>query len=322
MLQLAPSSITVERSQTVGFQSLEFATDDHFLIGQLHTNNGMPCQDYALSGTMSGAAYAIVTDGCSGGDKTDVGARLLALATAGVIKAHWITTAQVSGTTAQEIAMWQRVGMAGTQRMLDLSLMDMLATCAFAYISLQGGIIHLQGDGIVALKWRDGRITMYKYDWSKNTPYYPAYNLNDALERFVQEHGGDVHAFAMGCERWECDSGDEGGFEGPLCEEITLGDGIRGITISLSAEELQELEFVAVFSDGPTQVEGMDWKQVVVDLMAFKNTQGVFVKRRMNRMIKIATAKGAVPWDDQSMACIHLIPTKGGENDDDADSDG
>jgi hypothetical protein len=42
----------------------------------------MPCQDYALSGVTRHLAYAVVADGCSSGGKTDIGARVLALATA------------------------------------------------------------------------------------------------------------------------------------------------------------------------------------------------------------------------------------------------
>ena len=162
---------------------------------------------------------------------------------------------------------------------------------------------------------------MYRYDWKDNKPYYPAYGMNDETELFIKEHGDDVNAFAMMSECWEHSPDEGGNFSSISREEISIGDGIRGITISITAEELRELEFVAVFSDGPTQLEGIDWRHAIVDLMAFKNTNGVFVKRRMNRMMKTAVSNGNTSWDDVAMSCIHIIFAEGDETDDDADSD-
>jgi hypothetical protein len=65
-------------------------------------------------------------------------------------------------------------------------------------------------------------------------------------------------------------------------------------------------DFVAVFSDGVTQVDGMDWRDVVAELMNFKSIEGDFVKRRMNRFLKDCRAHGKGPIDDISMACIHI----------------
>ncbi|MBR1034034.1 hypothetical protein, partial [Bradyrhizobium liaoningense] len=63
---------------------------------------------------------------------------------------------------------------------------------------------------------------------------------------------------------------------------------------------------IAVFSDGVTQVDGMDWRDVVTALMSFKSTGGAFVKRRMLRFLKDCQAHGKGPIDDIAMACIHI----------------
>jgi len=53
-----------------------------------------------------------------------------------------------------------------------------------------------------------------------------------------------------------------------------------------------------------TQIDGVDWKDAVVQFLAFKNTAGEFAKRRMIRGIKDANKKGRGPFDDISYAVI------------------
>ena len=64
-----------------------YTTDSVFAIGASHVATGKACQDYTLSRASDTYAYAIVSDGCSSGGMTDVGARVLALATATAIRA-------------------------------------------------------------------------------------------------------------------------------------------------------------------------------------------------------------------------------------------
>jgi hypothetical protein len=64
---------------------------------------------------------------------------------------------------------------------------------------------------------------------------------------------------------------------------------------------------IAVFSDGVTQVDGMDWRDVVAELMAFKSSRGGFreaADEPLPEGLPRSTAKG--PIDDISMACIHI----------------
>ena len=65
---------------------MQFFTDEYFHIGRAHLGNGQPCQDYALSGQTEETAWAIISDGCSSGGKTDIGARLITLTTAKALK--------------------------------------------------------------------------------------------------------------------------------------------------------------------------------------------------------------------------------------------
>src|SRR3989344_1416575 len=112
---------------------MKLFSDHHFSIGEQHFRQGKPCQDYALSGEFENISFAIVSDGCSGGDNTDLGARLTALAAASAIKAQWTGTGQIfynENTDLQidnELSVVQR----STYRMLGLTQKDMLATCLY-----------------------------------------------------------------------------------------------------------------------------------------------------------------------------------------------
>ena len=281
------------------------ATDSYFHIGLSHLNSGRPCQDYALSRVYKDAAFAIVSDGCSSGGETDVGARILALSTALAMRDHWTTVRNIEVDTAPlEIDVRQRVMMAGSRETLGLSNLDMLATCVYAYITPHGGFIHLKGDGVLAYKKRNGNVCMSRYEWADNKPFYPAY-IDDHFAGFIMEHGGDINAKRLTAEHWEYSH--DGKFSELPSEEFTLGEGIRGITRPFSVEELTYLDCIAVFSDGVTQIEGLDWKDAVVELLAFKTTEGVFAKRRMMRVIKDAQKNGKSPIDDISYAVVRLI---------------
>ena len=55
------------------YQNMQLFADSFFTIGYPHVNQGIPCQDYAVSGVMGDVAYGIVSDGCSSSPATDIG---------------------------------------------------------------------------------------------------------------------------------------------------------------------------------------------------------------------------------------------------------
>jgi len=293
---------------------LIFATDCYFHIGQAHLNGGKPCQDYACASVYQGAVYAIVSDGCTTGGETDVGARVLTLSTAVAIREHWAVSRTALGhTVPQEIGMRQKIAMAGSREILGLDQQDMLATCVYQYITPDGGFIHLQGDGVLARKERNGRITMCRYEWMPDSeghvrPLYPAYAA-DGYASFIQAHGGDINEKRLTKECWEYSP--DGELLQLPSEEFTLGEGIRGITTSILAEDMETTDCTAVFSDGVTQIESLDWKDAVVGLLAFKTTEGEFAKRRMIRVIRDAQKDSKGPLDDIAYAVVRVIASDG-----------
>lgn len=253
--------------------TLRFHADCAFHIGSQHLRTGCACQDYAVAGTIDDRAYAVVSDGCSSGGRTDVGARLIALTAARCLR-------EVDDVNPFHFIL--------SARPFDLGINDLLATCLTLSVSEAGTTINIQGDGVVSIKEYESSLYMIRTDWARNMPCYPAY-ANDDFAGFIASQGGpDFPAF-----RIERDiNGD--------CEVQTrpVSAVLDGYRITLRGP----LSSVAVFSDGVTQVDGMDWKQVVRELMSFKSVEGDFVKRRLNRFIR--DAKGRGPIDDIAMAAI------------------
>ncbi len=277
-----------------------FQTDSHFVLGSLHSSSGQPCQDYATSGQLESAAYAIVADGCSSGGQTDVGARITALAMAEALRIqsklhHQIGEAQIQTLTAQQLAI-----MVATGHLLNLTPADLLATCLVAYQSHQGGWAYLRGDGLVIWHTAAGEQLAVRVEWSPDNPdraapFYPAYAIGD-IAGFVEHYGGpEVLAYRV--EHWRLAPGK------PLClssQLQTVSEGLAGTFVTLPADT----QTVAVVSDGSCQIEGLDWQEAARQLTSFKTTAGAFAIRRLMRFVKANQAIGRRPLDDLALAVI------------------
>lgn len=284
---------------------MKMNTDSFFAIGQKHVVAGKPCQDYAMSDEQDEGriAFAALSDGCSSGRNTDIGARLIVLATMQAIRGYWSETMMIMPWMAEWICKHRAHIIEKID--LGLSVDDLLATSIYAFFNFTGGfvrgLVSVQGDGVVAVKYRDGSVTMMRFDWPNNMPFYPAYD-SWRLENFIQAHGGDLCAKVVTEEKWLMDK--DGNFSNR--EDITYGmkDGIAGIKKSFLITN--EIEHIAIFSDGVTQIDNVDWKEAVRSFMSFKSTAGEFAKRRMIAGIKDSMKIGKGPFDDISYAVIHL----------------
>jgi len=287
---------------------IHLQTDHYFHIGKAHLTGGKPCQDYAISQTFHGAAMAIICDGCSSGGQTDVGARLLALTTLAALQSHWLTNGQINPKqTIPEIRLNQKIKLAASCQLLELQPNDLLATCIYAYLGLQNGLIHVQGDGVIALKFNNQRILMYRYEWQDNRPFYPAYAEN-RLTDFIVAHGNDLQALRLKSETWQSINNQHQLLQ---TDNYTLSQGLQGIFLNLDKNLIdQGLEYIAVFSDGVTQIDNVKWQDAVTDFLSFKNTKGEFAKRRMIRGISEMIKLNKGPLDDIAYAVIRLDQLK------------
>jgi hypothetical protein len=259
-----------------------------------------------MSGNFEGGAFAIVSDGCSTGGRTDVGARVVSLATAQAITSTDAIVVPFGGRPdAEFISAHRQVFMGSVQGDLGLPIHDMLATCLFVVATKDRGCtISIAGDGVLATRNSDGAIAMTRFEWQNNMPLYPAY-AQDGYAAFVRAHGDNLDAPALTAETWVVDR--EGEKFNASSSAYSLGKAIRGISLSFDPGIVGDLRSIAVFSDGVTQVDGMSWQDAVLELLSFKSEHGDFAKRRMNRFLKDVGACGRGPLDDISYAAIQIF---------------
>ncbi len=285
---------------------MKFGTDCHFNIGAEHISGGKPCQDYAISGTHGDVAYAIVSDGCSSGGNTDVGARLITLSAAAAIREHsGVEGNAIHARAAQDVEVRRQLLLGGIKETLELRPSDMLATELYAYLTPKGGHVHVAGDGVVAFVYAGGRVRLHRFDWPNNMPFYPAYI--DQLPSFVGAHGGNLAARVLNEQVYDYLPVPENASPTKNIVLHSMSDGIRGIHFPITADELNSLAFVVVFSDGVTRVDKIDWQDAALELLDFKATEGVFAKRRMINFVREARKKGRGPLDDIAFGVISVI---------------
>lgn len=283
----------------------KFFADDYFHIGQMHIGSGKPCQDYSFSEVINESAFAIVSDGCSTGRHTDIGARIIALSTVHALQ-EWLKKRHVQFEKLnQSVTQQHNSILLKTIESFNLQFSDLLATCLYVCLTPKVGLISIQGDGVVAKVYRDGSLTFTAYRWNNNTPLYPAYAIMDNYRSFVKAHGDDLNFTSLNVDSYHQDTSGGVRFNS---HGISLGDALQGVVSKISEDEIGTLSFVAVFTDGVMQVEGIYWKDAVLELLAFKNLNGEFAKRRMIRFIKDSrnseNKKG--PLDDISYAVIRI----------------
>lgn len=282
-----------------------FATDSYFHIGEQHLRVGLPCEDYALSGASDEVVYAVVSDGCSSGGMTDVGARVLVHTTARALESEaWRMPATVPRTYLREAQARTELMFGAGRELLGLTVGDMLATSLIAVLSPYGGVAQMFGDGVLARVYRSGESVLSSFSWENNMPFYPAYR-GETLRGFLGAHGNDLTAVRLYEERVT------------ICEGVrsveriphTLLEGVEGVYVEWGAEEVDALAYVGLFSDGVTQVERVDWVDVVLRFLAYRSHTGAFLKRRMIRGLKDYGVEGARAMDDVSGAVIARLQT-------------
>jgi hypothetical protein len=274
---------------------MRFEVDSYFAIGKRHSEQCMPCQDYSLAVASSDYAYAIVSDGCSTGNKTDVGSRLTTLVVSKII--HEIT----GKVNWQQIMDWHfdflHTHLKIPQHILNLTEMDMLATCVSAIATVDNELyMQILGDGVIGVVYRDGTMRLDRIEWSDNIPFYPIYRSD--MNRFNANHQNNAMPIMK-------------------CSVLINGDNVETFDSTYSIDLMQELpsdygpldaiEYIGVFSDGVCQLVGYNWIEATKALLKFPTSKGAFFKRRLSSIIRQLQKEGKGPIDDIAGAVLHII---------------
>lgn len=301
--------------------------DSIFTQGHSHT----VCEDYSLhSGNESDSLrLAVVSDGCSSSEFTDVGSRILCLQSINRKEELELISSEEFGN---HIAQTSSI-------ILDLigfkSKLPLFATLGFVAEFRSSGMIEgtLFGDGAFIFK-TDGKTHLIKVDYDGNMPYYVAYNLNHEYEKSYEakteefsnkNHSRIITHYILNNEtqKLEAVMSYRTDFRKILSVLVSHVDDINKSNILLeddgsfliqTPKESPSLDFFFVASDGIFSfVEGKETESklsennilslVISEISKIQPTAGGFIQRRIRKMkASLKSQQGLDHYDDLSVA--------------------
>lgn len=237
-----------------------FVADAAFIIGSLHTCVAMPCQDYARAAPN----VVVVSDGCSSGAHTDLGARQWNLAALDA----WN---QVPLKNPEQYL--EQLLKAGQQRTATMPLLDTLATVAIGAVEDQMLRGFLQGDGFLGFQLADGGVEFWLLDAPGNAPLYPQYLLDPQHYADWKNH---VAQEPMTATYYRYDDAD-----------VLIDMHTEALTTPYFFQErpVHDVLRMVVATDGIATC-GRSVNAVLQDVLAVQDPTGDFMHRRMGAMLR------------------------------------
>lgn len=257
--------------------------------------------------TLSGKAYALVSDGCSGSANSDFGSRLLCRA------AHPYLCL---GGNAQ--LQFQKVAVQANQMRIALGLsnvaLDATLLCA---VEVDGGVqVSAAGDGLIVGRKKNGEFSTHLIDFHHGYPAYPSYTLDEIRLNLFLEATGTGSSGVRGVYQDDRAAIQHDFFQTQVTEinEPTASEGIRFNPYQAFFPS-DTYDMVAIFSDGITSFQSKETGSYIPvpipllleELLDFKSVAGEFVVRRAKKFLQRTCTENR--WshsDDFSMAVVVL----------------
>ena len=238
----------------------------------------MICQDYVLSGTKP-VPYIIVSDGCSSSERTDVGARIIVHLAEKYLNLNAEQTEKIEYIP---MGKWIIGRAKETAERLGLHPTSLDATLMIAWSTGENIRIHVYGDGIIGLIDKSGNLKKIEIGFTGNAPYYLSYLSDSFREKTYRESG----------------------FVKVIENNVTPPD-----TPSIFLFSIREYPIVVLASDGlgsfvDKSGAKADASDILCEFTAFKNVNGLFLKRRVKRAVRDLEKNGWMHYDDISVAAM------------------
>jgi len=291
---------------------------DSFLkIGHSHEQ----CQDYILTGT-DPCPYIILADGCSQAKDSDIGARLLCHTALKYLKKNQSRLDRLD--PPEKVGQDIIVDAAFALKVHFNNMIDCLDSTLIIAYKFQGYYhIYIYGDGIIFSVDPDNIINFSRIYYQPNAPGYLRYRIdgyenyqNSNIVKFTDTHYGVQSYNSM--EPWHHII-----HEGDIKILLVASDGVESFIYNdqvIYKTLYNELRHV-VLNDSPRgsitempkiiedtinpKIKELNWENVVGEMIAFKNTNGVFLKRRVKKVMKNYLKKGFINDDDLSIGCFY-----------------
>jgi len=279
-------------------------TDCAFYIGTTHNI----CEDFSLSNKNSIA----VSDGCSGSPNSDIGSRILSITAMNKM----VELDSLTNFDEKECILLARPAI----KMLNIPNECLDATLLSAKAYKTGVMAMCCGDGVIAIKIKDGNMIIIDCAYSDNYPFYINY-LYDQTGRYsnwIQNHNKrDVCQTILSPDReWLATIPAQSNIE-RIEKDLGLIRIVENKTI-VEIVNKDEIEYIAIMSDGVHSFyetiitetskynKSISYLDVLKYLLTFKNFNTHFVQRRVNKFRKNCIKKNWANGDDFSLAVIYM----------------
>ena len=290
--------------------------DAYMEIGSSHKI----CEDYALAGTFEDVGYAIVCDGCSSSQYTDVGARILAHLTKDALIYLQQRKLLYDKTFVKvdfknilfEILIKKCLEVKDALR-LNPEAFDATLLLALAVGGHTRALLG-RGDGFFIVRRADGSTHTVSHTYSSNAPFYLSYDMYfERRQAYEAQFGRDPVVYEE-----ITDPQDEEKEKAARKENLRWYQSITNINILEDQEGESPVTQLIVSTDGLSSYEleaggthtGEDRqftaRDIIPSVVAYKNTVGEFVIRRMRRFSEECRKDHIIHQDDVSCAAINL----------------
>lgn len=273
-----------------------FISDHAVLPGNRHVRNAIPCQDYA----MSGGNWAIASDGCSGGEETDLGSRIWTLALAGLLKSSGPLMLR------RREALQHRLMFLTAPWLAQVGPNDGIATLVALGVHGQQLIGSIAGDGGFLVRLRGGDFFVLEVnisDGTKSKPLYIDYFRSEASRNHYMQDAGD-QVVTTTVERYNASGILQTSEKSEAPVSVAHAFTVFNLPDVLNVP-FGEIEVAVACTDGifsrPTP-RGESF----ADLVGFKNFTGQFARRRLGALGARWASSDSMPIDDLAIAAIHL----------------
>lgn len=266
-------------------------SDSSFYIGKTHH----VCQDYSGQGVrQDGTPFVVISDGCSSSPDTDFGSRILVKSCFNLLNSSPFFDEE----DILEDAAIHACNLKLHKYALDATL---LLVQAFEYRYHMVCI----GDGVLAKILPSGEIEVTEITYDSGAPYYLSYQLYSdrnagykntfGLKRSIKKY-----TISKGIQKDISTSVDEDG----TCY-IETGNSKDYVAIAVMSDGMLSFQQVEQTETSKVNVSVESYK-VIEELLSFKNYNGTFVQRRLQKFRKDCEAKGWFHLDDVSIGAIYL----------------
>lgn len=283
--------------------------DCYFEKGHSHTI----CEDYALAGTQGDIAYAIVCDGCSSSEHSDLGARLQAHISREVLFYLFSTRRHLRFDRENFYQIFQELVIKKEneiQKSLGLPTEVFDATLLMSFTVEGICYCYMIGDGF-CMTVLEGTADVTEISYDSGAPYYLSYELSEERRSHYQNEYAHEPVYIKGMSF--------------RTDPYELKDTARAWSVKATKRPVHAISLeirdrpggIVLCSDGlstykkkatpeDSSIGDVNVAEVIPEILSYKNFAGEFVVRRMTAFSRSCAKKNIIHDDDIACAAINF----------------